>query len=123
MLNCVVSVCVRLVRRVRSSAWMLPGGRVGSRGAPGAVGTEVKGGMMAGGGMGLGEEVASPSWECAGGEEEDSREASAGSGEEEELRVDSAEMGGGNWAGWGRAAEGISESGGGNEVRTIWRRC
>lgn len=125
-LNCVVRVCVRLTRRSRSSGWIPPDGGVVSRSAPGAVGTEVEEGMMAGGGIGLGEEVASPSWECAGGEEEVSREASAGSGEEEELRAGSAERGGGNWTGWEETAEGISMSVSmsvsveGNEVRAIW---
>lgn len=110
---------------------MPPDGGVVSSSAPGAAGTEVEGGMMAGGGMGLGEEVASPSWECAGGEEDVSREASAGSGEEE-LRAGSAERGGVNWMDWEGAVEGMSMSmsmstsmsasvsGEGNEVRAIW---
>lgn len=120
MLNCVVSVCVKLVNRARSSSWIVPGGGVVSRGAPEAAGGEVKGGMIVGGGIGRGEEVASPSWECAD-EEEDSREVSAGSGEE--TRVGSAERRGGNWEGWEGGAEGVSVSAGGKEVRAIWSEC
>lgn len=99
---------------------MVPGGGVVSRGAPEAAVGEVNGGMVVGGGIGRGEEVASPSWECAD-EEEDSREASAGSGEEA-ARVGSAERRGGNWTGWAGAADGVSVSAAGKEVRAIWSK-
>lgn len=125
MSNWVVRVWVRLVSRERSSGGMTLGDGVVSRGAPETADGEAKGGIAEGGGMGLGEGMASPSWECAIGE--DSRKVSAGSGEE--MRVGSAEREGGNWTGCEGDAEGMSVSvsismsvSGGNELRAIWSK-